>query len=201
MIAAILAGGENTRIPVPKGLLVIEGKTIVERSLDVLTRVFDRVVISTNAPEYYFRFGVPLIGDVRRERGPMTGVFSVFAATEADALFVVACDMPFPSEGLIRSLVNTFEQQRPSGEPIDAVIPLFEGKPEPLFGIYGARVRDRMEALISEGKSGLNDLLPVITVAYVDEAAVRAVDPLCRSFVNLNTREDYEKIGGTLCLG
>ncbi len=202
MIGAILSGGENTRIPVLKGFLSIEGRAIIERSIDVLTRVFDRVVISTNMPERYFPLGVPLIGDIRREKGPMTGILSVLAATGADAVFVVACDMPFISEKLIRSMVGKYKAEcaeQGTGN-CDAMIPVFGGYKEPLFGIYARSAAVPMDSLIRDGRRKLTDVLAGLRVRYIAEQEVRAVDPEGGSFVNINTMEDYERIGGKTCL-
>ena len=203
MIAAILAGGENRRIPRLKGLLRVEGKTIIERSLDVMNRIFGkpacpvgRVVINTNSPELYFRFGVPLVGDIRSERGPMTGIYSVLTATGEDSVFVVACDMPFLSEGLIRRLVDVSATIKTA----DAVVPVFRGKVEPLFGIYAKSACAVMEALLAQGKKGLQEMLRELKVASISEEEVRRIDPAGRSFVNINTLDEYEKIGGAPCL-
>jgi molybdopterin-guanine dinucleotide biosynthesis protein A len=201
LTAAILAGGENRRIPYVKGLLAVEGRTIIDRSLDVLRKVFDRVVISTNSPEWYFRFGVPLIGDVKMKRGPMTGILSVLLATSDAAVFVVACDMPFISEALLRYMLTLFEEQGARGNRgIDAVIPVFGGKTEPLFGIYTRNVVKVMEGMLREGNTSLQAMFGNTEVLYIDEEAVRARDPLGRSFININTMEDYKKIRGALCL-
>lgn len=201
MTAAILSGGENTRIPVLKGLLTINGKTIIERSLDVLSRVFSKIVINTNMPEIYFHFGVPLIGDIKKEKCPMTGVLSVLVATGEDSVFVVACDMPFISEELIRYMVASFKRQEARGKgQVDAVIPVFNGKPEQLFGIYTKSVIKIMEDAMYKGQKSINGILNRLNVLYIGEEEVRSIDDDGRSFVNINTMEDYERIGGKLCL-
>lgn len=201
MTAAILSGGENTRIPVLKGLLTINGKTIIERSLDVLSRVFSKIVINTNMPEIYFHFGVPLIGDIKKEKCPMTGVLSVLVATGEDSVFVVACDMPFISEELIRYMVASFKRQEARGKgQVDAVIPVFNGKPEQLFGIYTKSVIKTMEDAMYKGQKSINGILNRLNVLYIGEEEVRSIDDDGRSFVNINTMEDYERIGGKLCL-
>ena len=63
-----------------------------------------------------------------------------------DAIFVVACDMPFLNDQLMKFMVDKYRgKNRENLEPLtsgsemaewDAVIPVFEGKPQPLFGIY-----------------------------------------------------------------
>lgn len=200
MTGAILSGGENTRIPVLKGLLKVEGREIIARSLDVLRKIFDRVVINTDMPEVHFRFGAPLIGDIKKEKGPMTGILSVLAATGAEAVFVVACDMPFISERLIGYMVDSFEGQGSMVKgQVDAVIPVFNGKYEPLFGIYTKKVIRPMEDAINNGKKGINEMLRALNVLYISERDVRSIDYDGSSFVNINTMEDYERIGGKLC--
>lgn len=202
MIGAILSGGENRRIPVLKGFLSVQGKPIIERSIEVLSRVFDRVVISTNMPERYFSLGLPLVGDIRREKGPMTGILSVLAATGADAVFVVACDMPFIREDLIRYIAAEHRKEnegRAAGK-FDATIPVFRGYTEPLFGVYAGSAAVPMDRLIGEGRRKLTDVLAGLRVNYISEQEIRAVDPGGESFVNINTMEDYERIGGKTCL-
>lgn len=196
MTGVILSGGENRRMPYRKGLLLVEGRTIIERGLDTLRRVFSEVVISTNEPEHYFRFGAPLIGDILNGRGPLTGIVSVLSATGADAVFVMACDMPFPSEGLIRHLAAEF---RDSGKAFDAVVPRWNGNAEPLFGVYGSSALRALKDAASSGNRGLQEALGRMRVCYVPEETVGVLDPGGRSFMNVNTLEDYTKIGGVLC--
>lgn len=199
MIGAILSGGENTRMPVLKSFLKVEGRTIIERSLGVLRKLFDKVVISTNMPERYFSLGALMVGDIKKERGPMTGILSVLAATEDDAAFVVACDMPFVSERLIRYMVDSFEGQGARGEgKVDAVIPVFNGKLEPMFGIYTKNAVGMMEDAVDRGEKGIYEMLKKLNVLYIEESEVRKLDPDGKSFVNINTVEDYIKTGGSL---
>ena len=197
MTGLILSGGENSRIPYLKGFLAVEGETIIGRSLHVLRKVFGRVVISTNSPQWYFRFGVPLIGDVRREQGPMIGILSVLAAA-GEEIFVTACDMPFINEGLIRYMADVFQKECGA---VDAVVPVFTGKKEPLFAVYSVRVADTIEKMLGEGKRGLIEMLDRMEVRYIPEEEVRRFDPAGRSFVNINTMEDYHKIAVSGQLG
>jgi len=193
LIGAILSGGENRRIPVLKGFLKVSGQTILERSIAVLSRVFDKVVISTNMPEQYFALGIPMIGEIRKEKCPMTGILSVLVATGADAVFVVGCDMPFISENLIRFMVQE-HRARGAEQGYDAVIPVFRGKKEPLFGIYTKALIPFIETTFQGGERRITEMLVPARVRYVTEDEVRAVDPLGDSFVNVNTMEDYEAI-------
>ena len=202
MTGAILSGGENRRIPVLKGFLTVGGRAIIERSVEVLGRVFDKVVISTNMPEKYFSLGVPLIGDIRKERGPLTGILSVLIATGEDAVFVIAGDMPFVSEKLIRFMAGHYTQEESvqGTRRYDAMVPVFNGRREPLFGVYAKTAAPVMDRRIENGQRSAADLLAHLRVRDVAEEEIRSVDPAGDSFVNINTMEDYERIGGKTCL-
>lgn len=191
-------------MPVLKAFLLVEGKTILERSIEVLGRVFGKIVISTNMPERYFSFGLPMIGDVRNEKGPMTGILSVLAATGEDAVFFVACDMPFLNEELIRYMKTVFEGHREGDEEVNAVIPASGGNFEPLFGIYTRHCIAHIQRMLAGSRKGLVEMFREIRVITIPGEIVEALDPEGRSFINLNTFDDYERIGlekgGNPCL-
>ena len=195
MDAIILAGGENKRFPVIKGFLEISGKRIIERNIELLKGIFDRVIISTNNPELYFYLGVLMVGDVVEYRGPMTGILSGLTIPEVSEVFVTACDMPFINAELIKYIVDKWEKE------YDALIPIFDDKPQPLLGIYSKRIAKSMEQSIINGERSLREFLRGINVFYINEEEVRNIDPESRSFININTIEDFQKeIGGEICL-
>ncbi|RJQ38565.1 MAG: molybdenum cofactor guanylyltransferase [Nitrospiraceae bacterium] len=201
MTGTILAGGENTRIPLLKGHIEINGKRIIDTGINLMRNLFGKVVISTNAPELYFYCGAPMIGDVIPQRGPLTGIFSVLTNIKDDAIFAVACDMPFLDERLMRHMADKYNNFNSRTNKWDAVIPVFEGKPQPLFGIYSKNILGVMEKRLDKGLRKLRDMLAEINVLYIKEEEVREIDPEGRSFLNINTMEDLEKIrGGKICL-
>ena len=195
MDALILAGGENKRIPMIKGFLEIRNRKIIETNIELLKSIFSRVILSVNHPELYFYLGLPMIGDVFDSMGPMTGILSVFMNTESADIFVTACDMPYINAILIKYMVEKYNDK------FDALIPLYDGKPQPLFGIYAKRISELMEQRIKAGKKSLLDFLKTINVRYINEEEVRNIDPEGRSFVNINTFKDYQREGGAICLG
>ncbi len=191
----LLAGGENRRFPILKGFIKINGSTIVEKNLALLKDLFQEVFISTNMPEKYFYLGVPLIGDVMSSRGPMSGIHSSFLNADGETIFVIACDMPFASKEAVSFVCNRHsEAETLSPEGIDATIPVFNGKAQPLFGAYHKKILLRLENMISEGKTSMNRFLSDIKTNFIQEADFKAIDPDGRSLVNINTVEDYENI-------
>lgn len=190
----VLAGGENKRISVLKGYIEVNGTRIIDSSIRLLKAFFEKVVISTNSPEHYFYCGLPMIGDVLKERGPATGIYSVLKSTGAEAVFVVACDMPFVHSDMVSLLVGSYKS---GGKDRDAVVPMFDDKPQPLLGIYSKSTINVIESCIKEGRRSLREMLRQMDVLYIEEKDVRSGDPNGRSFININTMEDLNKtIGG-----
>ncbi len=202
MFAVVLAGGENRRLPVTKGLIDIGGRRLIESILDRLAAHFEGLAISTNEPEKYFYLGLPMIGDVYPVRGPMTGIFSALSwlaikedakknGQEKDApeisAFFAACDMPFVSAGLAARL---YETRTPGWE---VLAPVWNGRPEPLFSFYSARCLPLLEKSILSGEVSLQGLLLKASVRLLEEDAVKEADPLGRSFVNVNTEDDLKR--------
>ncbi len=189
----ILAGGRNSRFPIQKGFIRIGGVPIIERNLGIMRSLFRDVMISTNMPESYFYLGAPLVGDVLPSRGPLTGIYSALINSRNPAVFVIACDMPFVEAGMI-SLVCDKYKESILKERFDAAIPVFGGRPQPLFGIYCNVALPALEEGIMNDKVALKPFLGEIRTLYIEEDEVRAIDPQGRSFVNINTVDDFEMI-------
>lgn len=187
MLSVILSGGENRRFPHTKGFIEIEGKRIIERNLEVFASIGLKSVISTNEPEKYFYLGVPLIGDVVRRAGPISGIYSAFTATGADEIFASACDMPFLKADVIKRII--------ADKGGDATVPMINGRPEPLLAVYSRRVLGKIEGMLSENDTSLQRLISECgDTRFVEESKLREIDPKAESFININTPEDYERV-------
>jgi len=188
--AVILAGGGNRRFRSLKSFINIEGMPIIERNLALLRELFCEVFISTNFPEPYFYLGAPLIGDVLPSRGPMSGIYSALINAKGPGVFVVACDMPF----LNKEAVSFILQQRiihcRHRGACDATIAVFQ----PLSGVYSRSLLPHLEKGITDEKTSLVPFLRGVNTYFIDEPDMRTIDPDGRSFININTVEDYEKI-------
>jgi molybdopterin-guanine dinucleotide biosynthesis protein A len=185
MVSAVLSGGENRRFPFTKGFIELNGKRIIESTVETLKQITKKVVISTNEPESYFYLGVPLTGDIIKHAGPMGGIHSVLVGTDEHEVFVIACDMPFIKPELINYII--------SRKAKDATVPVFNKRPEPLLAVYTKNIIKLMEDMISKRQLALTDMLKEIDVQYIREEEVRRIDPEGRSFININTLEDFER--------
>jgi len=183
---AILAGGENTRMPLLKSFIEVGGEKIIERNIGITRQLFKEYFIVTNQPEFYAALGVPLLGDVYDVRGPITGIFTVLLNASNSWVFISACDMPFLNTDLM-----VYMATKRSGN--DAVVPVLDRGPEPLFAFYSRRLLLRMEKALLSGRKSLRDFLRNKRVEYIPIEEIREIDARMTSFVNLNSPEDIER--------
>ena len=192
--AVVLAGGGNRRFRALKSFISIEGMPIIERNLALLKELFYEVFISTNLPEPYFYLGAPLIGDVLPPRGPMSGIYAALINAKGPGVFVVACDMPFLNKKVLTFILERRLRHCRECGPCDAVIPVFNNEPQPLAGIYSRTLLPFLEDAIMNEKTSLISFLNGMNTHFLNESDMRTIDPDGRSFININTVEDYEAI-------
>ncbi|HUL73984.1 MAG TPA: molybdenum cofactor guanylyltransferase [Vicinamibacterales bacterium] len=189
--AAILAGGQARRFGGrDKSRLVIEGRSIIVRQMEVLQRVAHEIYIVGPRADLYADIGVPVYADLLPGRGPLGGVFTALEVAEGDPVLVVGCDLPFLDAGLLARLVA--RSDRADG----AWIVTARGV-EPLVACYQRAVRDRVLERLRAGALKLADLGTALSMVRVDEAEVAEFGPSARLLTNLNTPEDYGRIEST----
>jgi molybdopterin-guanine dinucleotide biosynthesis protein A len=189
--AAIIAGGAATRLGgLPKSTLVVEGRSIAERLLEDLRAAFPRVLVVANDAAPWEGLGVEVVPDVHRGAGPLAGVHAALVATAAHAGVVcVAGDMPFVAPALLALL-------RDHAPDADAVVPRVAGRAEPLLARWGHACLPVVDAQLAAGERAVHAIFELVHTAWIDEPALRAVDPVLRSFTNVNTPEDLRRLAG-----
>jgi molybdopterin-guanine dinucleotide biosynthesis protein A len=215
--AAILSGGAGTRIGSrEKGLLPFGDTTFIEKKIVDLAGVFDSILIVTARPgKYaYLESGsadcpggggkaalervkasrVRVIEDLVEGLGALGAIYTALRAVadEAGPVFVTTSDTPFLLPELARAL---FDGALERG--FDVFIPTWSGMIEPLCGVYSRRCIPAIEEILPDRKIRL--FYPRVRTGYLPEARVREIDPEGKSFININTEEDYRRyIGGAL---
>ena len=183
----IQAGGKSTRMGgEPKALLEVGGRRIIERVLAAIAPAVDDVLIVTNTPDLYAFLERPMIPDAFPDHGSLGGIFSGLAAANGDAIFTVACDMPFLHPAVARLVVSR------AGEA-DVVIPRVGDMLETMHASYAKTCLPAMEARLREGRFKIIGFFPDVRVLEIPEADVarhRAPDVL---FMNVNTPDELAR--------
>src|SRR5262249_42389066 len=106
--AVILAGGKGARMGgVCKALLRVAGWSILERQVAVLRPLVGQIFIARGLrTEFLGLPGCVVIPDRQGGKGPLAGLEAAFAASTAEALFVVGCDFPFLAPRLVKHFLG-----------------------------------------------------------------------------------------------
>lgn len=184
--AAILAGGRGRRLGGrDKSRLVIGGRTILARQLDVLQRLVPRVVIVANTPEAFADAGVPVLRDAVPGAGSLGGVYTAIAEAGGPVL-VLACDMPFVTEPFLARLIE-------AGQEADVAIPRGRDGYQPLCANYGPACAGPLRRRIEQGALQVIGLLADVRVRELGPDEIASFDPDGLLLLNVNTDDDLAR--------
>ena len=191
----ILAGGKSRRMGTDKSQLVLNGQSFVERIAGKLLAVTSSIkVVGGDAPQAELKrqINLPLTiqaaPDVYLQWGALGGVHAALAACSASWALVVACDFPFVTSQLFRSLASI------RGD-FEAVAPIQEdGIPQPLCTLYRVEPCLRLaEQLIKSGERKPIALLQSVRTRWVLFSELSKLEGADCFFDNINTPEDFAR--------
>ena len=130
---------------------------------------------------------VRVIHDRIRDTGPLMGLYTGLSAIHHSHALVTAVDMP-----LIQPALLTFLLSLPRDEAL--LIPRVQDAPQVLLAVYPRAILPQIKERLQEGRRDPRSLLDVVPVRFIEEEQLRAVDPELRSFVNVNTMEQYQSL-------
>jgi len=186
MIATILSGGNNRRMLHDKAFLQIGQKTIIEREIEVLSTLFSRIVVVTNAPENHAHLAAELVPDLVPGKGPLGGIYSGLIASKDEYSFVVGCDLPFLNAGLISYMIE-------ARNGYDAVVPKLSGFVEPLHAVYSRHCLMPIKRQLNRNQLKIQSFFHEAKVRYIRESDIKRYDPKGIAFLNVNTEDDLKK--------
>jgi len=190
----ILAGGSSSRMGKNKALLSLPGNqaiTFVEYLVSLLEECCSEtlIVARDQAHAYDYAFpGVRVIFDETPDIGPLMGLYSGLSAINTVRALVVAVDLPCVQPTLLSFLLS---------QPLSTdslLVPLVHNVPQVLLAIYPRSVLPIIKEQLLQGRRDLRCLLEVAPVQFVEEAQLLEVDPLLRSFINVNTVEELREL-------
>ena len=193
----ILAGGESRRMGQNKALMRLGDETLISRTLKRLQIVTDETTIISNSAHLYTELGVRVFADLVPDTGALGGVYTGLRYAANNAVLCVACDMPFLRPKLMTYLVSVLGEH-------DAVVPntreMGDSNPklQTLCAVYSRRCGQVIRQMLDQNELRLHALCDWVTVRMVPPDEWREFDPEGFSFVNVNTREDFERVRAML---
>lgn len=179
----ILAGGKSTRMGTDKAGLKIAGVTLFDNLCDIFKKVFPRILIAGDRPDLE-QPGIPSVPDIY-PGSALGGLYTGLHESTSDMIFAASCDIPFPSEDLIRLLVS-------HSHGVDVVVPQTPLGLEPLFACYHKNCLRPMRDMLERKSYRIFDFYPQVQVCYLN---MQQDDREWRwSLMNVNTPEEYMRI-------
>jgi molybdopterin-guanine dinucleotide biosynthesis protein A len=186
--AAIVAGGQARRFDgQDKSRLVVEGRTIIVRQLEILQQVTSEVYV-VGAPEGRFDdLGLRSVPDVLPHLGAIGGIYSAVAVSQSEQVLVVACDLPFLDAGVLRTLT-----EKSIGR--DGAWVTSERGIEPLLACYRRQTASKIRARIDRRQLKASDLATTLDMYALTGDELAALGPVDRLLANVNTPADYARV-------
>jgi molybdopterin-guanine dinucleotide biosynthesis protein A len=183
----VQAGGASRRMGQDKALMPFLGRPLIQRVVDRLTPIADKMIVTTNSPDDYRFLDLPLFPDLRPGRGALGGLYTALSSATREAVAVVACDMPFASASLIEAANRLLIE-----EEADVVIPNSGDGLEPLHAVYRCKTCiPAIEAAIDADQWKLISWFPQVKVHILQPDEIKLYDPSRLAFWNLNTPEEF----------
>ena len=189
---AVLAGGRSSRMGTDKALLALEpdGPPLAAIVVELLKVVCEEVFLVAAPRPGYPGFGVPVLGDLYGETGPLGGIASAVAQSRHEFCLVVSCDMPFLNLDLLRWMAA-------KPRKYDVLVPRLRGESrqgsrsvfQTMHAIYGKGCLPAMERALTAERLRTVSFFDEVEVEPIDEDDVRRFDPELRSFFSVNTPE------------
>lgn len=187
----MLAGGKSSRMGKNKAFLEIDGKPLIEKKLDLLHSLFDEVLISSNTPELYKSYHEKVVNDQYLESGPFAGLHACLQEAHNDYAFFVACDIPILNLELIQFMASLTKGY-------ECVVPRTEDGLHPLFAFYHKSCLSKIEGFLQARHFKVIDLIPQLSVRYVEESELSCFGDPHMLMYNVNTPEEWSKFKNTL---
>ncbi len=183
--AILLSGGASQRMGTDKTQLVVDGSTLAARTGALLARVATIAIeVGPGAS------GLRSLLETPRGEGPLVAVAAGCRALDglghAGATLVVACDLPFLSEELLRLIINWDSK--------GSVVPVVEGRPQPLCAKWSAHDLHRAQELVDHGIRSLRHVAQAPDAQYLHESEWGRV-VTARQFSDVDDAEDLRRLG------
>ena len=181
----ILAGGKSSRMGEDKGLVLLNGKPMIQYVIEALKEVVSEISIISNN-ESYHKFGTPVYSDIIKEKGPVGGIYTGLYHSTTELNFCISCDVPMISSDFIFWLLNR------SGNAF-VTLPMYKDKVHQMIGVYSKQVLSNFQESVEKEHLKLSQVNNDMGCEIIDiEKEYANFDELI--FSNINTKNELISI-------
>ena len=181
--AFILAGGKSTRMGTDKAFVLLEGRTLLARMLDLARQVTSNVHI-VGDPAKFAPFA-PTIEDIFPGCGPLGGIHAALRSSSTDLNIILAVDVPFVSLALLDYLIS-----RAKNSTASVTLTQAAGGFQPLCAVYRRSFGDAAEDALRAGRYKIDGLFNQKNTQVIEEGELQVAGFSPGIFRNLNTPQD-----------
>jgi molybdenum cofactor guanylyltransferase len=184
--AFVLAGGKSTRMGADKAFLIHDGRTLLERTVELARSVaFDACIVGS--AEKFAAYGA-VVEDILKDCGPLGGIHAALSSAQTDLNLMLAVDMPFLTPQFLRYLVD-----KARGSQATATVPRANGRLQPLCAVYRPDFICVAEASLRSGRNKIEPLFAEVDTLMIEEDELMRAGFQPHLFHNLNTTEDFQR--------
>jgi molybdenum cofactor guanylyltransferase len=187
------AGGGSTRFGSDKALVTLAGKTMLQRTGELLAAACHDATIV--APEgKYGDAPWPVLADRWPGEGPLGGILTALLHLHSSgggsdsAALILSCDMPFLTKEFLLYL-----RERAACTSALIVAPQSSGGLEPLCACWHARSAGAIQSAFAAGVRKVTEAMKRLPIEVLDESIWKRFDSKNRLFWNMNAPADYEE--------
>ena len=185
----ILAGGKSSRMGENKALMKIGNRLVIEKLTDLMTSLFQNVIIIANDSAPYNFLQLPIYSDIFPNKGPLTGIHTGLTYSKTHENFIIPCDTPLLTPEIIRYIAN-FKTNKP------ITIPKCDGYIQQLIGRYRKECAHLAKQILLSNQLLLNNKCMVLE--FIEKAGGEIIEieslPFYKkgAFYNMNRPDDYK---------
>jgi molybdopterin-guanine dinucleotide biosynthesis protein A len=180
----VLAGGKSARMGTDKVFMVVDGQTLLERALGVVSSVCDYVRI-VGEPRKFSTLGTDAIRDIFPGCGPLAGIHAALARSPYELNLMLAVDMPFVPANLLDFLFAAADKVAAL-----VTVPRLNAQLQPLCAVYRREFSGKAEAALQSGNYKIEAAFSGVSVRVIEEAELAEAGFSVRHFFNMNTPQD-----------
>jgi molybdopterin-guanine dinucleotide biosynthesis protein A len=175
----VLVGGNSSRMERDKAFLPGQFRYILDDVAESVRAAAGTVTLIGN-PDRYREFQYHCLADLRPGLGPLSGLETALASTDADLNLVLACDMPALDVDHLRLLIRRAQTACGKCVATEDVT----GRIHPLCAVYRRECLPVIQCRLDQKRLSLMGLLDEVGTEYVRVSS---------AIENLNTPEEWAR--------
>lgn len=182
--AFILAGGRSTRMGTDKAFALLDGRTLLDRALDLARSLTSDVRIVGDRAKFV-SFG-PVVEDFFPGCGPLGGIHAALRSSQSDLNVILAVDLPFLTLALLQYMLGRSKDS----DCALLTVPRTARGWQPLCAVYRRDFALIAERALRAGRYKIDALFDEAGVQVISELELQSAGFSSDLFSNLNTPDD-----------